>query len=358
MTKCLGCGVELQYDQPKLIGYSPKKDATICQRCFRLTHYNDVVVSMRESIPLEEVLQKVNKLDVLVCWVVDLFDFEAGLLPSLARHLPNKDIVLVAGKRDLLPKTLGNDKLIQFIRKRCKAANLEFKAIVLCSDLVKHARSEENFSVNEVLNTIDVLRNGKDVALVGMANAGKSTLLNAILMNQSVTTSAHPGTTLDVNPIQFEDYILYDTPGCVNEHSMLTYIEEADLKSVIPMTALKPMVFQLKGNQTLSIGGLARIDFIGCEQFSCTTYVSNELSIHRSKQEKADELWEKHYGDILKPILSKNLMDIKKTSMHGDKMDRDIVIEGLGFITLHGHVSEVHIYVDERVNVTFREAMI
>ena len=38
MKKCQGCGAVLQSEFPKLIGYTPKKDALVCQRCFRLKH--------------------------------------------------------------------------------------------------------------------------------------------------------------------------------------------------------------------------------------------------------------------------------------------------------------------------------
>ena len=36
---CKGCGTLMQFDNPQLLGYSPKKEADYCQRCFRLTHY-------------------------------------------------------------------------------------------------------------------------------------------------------------------------------------------------------------------------------------------------------------------------------------------------------------------------------
>ena len=39
---CIGCGVHVQTEHPEELGYAPKsaleKEATICQRCFRLKH--------------------------------------------------------------------------------------------------------------------------------------------------------------------------------------------------------------------------------------------------------------------------------------------------------------------------------
>ena len=42
MTKCIGCGAELQSNDKNLKGYIPleKSDAIYCERCFRIQHYN------------------------------------------------------------------------------------------------------------------------------------------------------------------------------------------------------------------------------------------------------------------------------------------------------------------------------
>ena len=44
--QCMGCGVEIQTERPNDIGYAPKsaleKEFVICQRCFRLKHYNEI----------------------------------------------------------------------------------------------------------------------------------------------------------------------------------------------------------------------------------------------------------------------------------------------------------------------------
>lgn len=117
---CKGCGVVLQSSDAAAIGYTPKMEADYCQRCFRIRHYDDVVISMKQGIDSDAVLQKINAMDALVVWVVDLFDFESNLLPGINRHLLGKDILMVATKRDLLPATLGNEKLSQFLLRRLK----------------------------------------------------------------------------------------------------------------------------------------------------------------------------------------------------------------------------------------------
>lgn len=358
MRKCQGCGAILQSEDVHKIGYTPKKDGTVCQRCFRLTHYNDVVVSYREGISADDVLNKVNQLDALICFVVDLFDFEAGLLSRLMAQSKNKEILLVATKRDLLPKTTGYDKFSKFIHKRCKQEGIDLKGIVVVEDLVNRANSENNPSVENVFDAITALRNGKDVVMMGMANAGKSTLINALLGTKKITTSAHPGTTLDLIEMEMDDFKVYDTPGLVAVGSVLTYCKSEDLKTLIPLKTIKPTVFQLNKNQSFALGGIARVDLWGCEQVSCTLYVSNELSVHRSKCEKADELWQNHLGNDFIPTISASWDDFKKITYQGNIDGMDIVVFGCGFLCIKGKVEKVDVYVDERVQVTFRERMI
>ena len=48
--RCQGCGALLQHDRPREAGYTPKAGSVLCQRCFRLTHYDDLQFSMREGI--------------------------------------------------------------------------------------------------------------------------------------------------------------------------------------------------------------------------------------------------------------------------------------------------------------------
>ena len=85
-----------------------------------------------------------------------------------------------------------------------------------------------------------------------------------------------------------EGYQLYDTPGLTRMDSLLTHVDDRLLKTVIPLKPLKARGYQLKGSQTLSLGGLVRLDLIGCEQVSCVAYFSERLPLHRSKQEKAE----------------------------------------------------------------------
>lgn len=355
---CKGCGVTLQYTDKQQIGYTPKEGAEYCQRCFRIQHYDDVTISMKQGIDSDAVLKKIAEKDALILWVVDLFDFEANLVPGLNRHLLGKDIIMVATKRDLLPDTLGNQKLSQFLISRLKENGINIEGLIICGDLAKHAMAEDNYSIDEVEHALSLYRKGRDVVVMGMANAGKSTLLNAFLGRNDLTTSRYPGTTLDLVPIDMKEYTLYDTPGLTRHDSLLTLVDEAVLKSVLPAKRLKARNYQLRKDQSLAVGGLARLDIAGCENVSCVGYFADALNIHRGKMEKADELWKMHMGELLKPAMSQDFQDMKCFEHPGMDGKLDVVVHGLGWFCISGHVDSVRIYVPKGVNVTFRKAMI
>ncbi len=53
--------------------------------------------------------------------------------------------------------------------------------------------------------------------------------------------------------------------------------------------------------QTLFFGGLARIDYVSGGKRPLICYFSNELNIHRTKTENANELWRNQLGAVLAP---------------------------------------------------------
>lgn len=357
--KCKGCGIELQNSDINAIGYTPKTDSEYCQRCFRITHYDDVMISMKQGIDSDLVMTQLSNLDALLLWVVDLYDFEANMIKGMNRHLQGKDIILVACKRDLLPQSVGDEKIAQFIVSRLKEKGILIKGIVVCGDLVKNAHMNNNVSIDEVEKAIRLYRGTRDVAVFGMANAGKSTLLNCLLKNTTLTTSRHPGTTLEMNAIDYEGYTLYDTPGLTRYDSILTHVDDKILKQVIPTKEIKPKQFQLREDQSLALGGLVRLDLTGCKESVCVCYFAPSLNVHRGKLENANRLWSEHLNDeILSPSLDNNFTKMKsvESKMVGQKMD--VVIHGLGWFCLSGSIKNIKVYVNQEIDVTFRGAMI
>lgn len=349
--QCIGCGVIIQNDEMNKIGYSPKENSDLCQRCFRIQHYDDLTISMKLGISGDEVMEKINKMDALICWVVDLFDFESNLIESIQRHLFKKDIIMIATKRDLLPPTCSNEKLGSFIKSRLKDKEINVKGVVVCGDYGKDGKEE-------ILKAIHMYREGRDVVIMGHANAGKSTILNALMEQKALTTSRYPGTTLDFNPIKMDHYTIYDTPGLVKMNNLLSFVNESDLKVCLLQKTVKPRVYQIRGDQSFAIGGLIRLDCMDAASTSVVFYCSDRLNIHRGKVENADELWNTHYGEILSPCLPVELSEFHQMCFNKLPGDMDIVIYGLGWVSIHGDVSSIKVSIYKEVKVDIRKAML
>lgn len=349
MANCKGCGIQLQYDNPKLPGYTPKQGSDYCQRCFRLMHYDDLTISMKTGIDPDSVLKRIDEMDCLVLWVVDLFDFEASMIPGLSRKLAGKDIIMAATKRDILPETMSPEKIARFVFGRLKELGISIRHLIITS-------SFETLGMEEVKEAVETYGHNRPVVVMGRANAGKSTLLNKLMNKSELTSSRYPGTTLDFNPLDIDGVQYIDTPGIEISGSMLMDIREEDLKTIVPYKTIKPLVYQVRGDQSFAIGGLARVDVIGCDHASAVFYLCDRLSIHRGKVENADEFWQKHYGKLLVPTPLQD--DFVTSAMRKTEEKMDVVIEGLGWVCVSGKMSSVRVYAPKSVNVTFRKAML
>ena len=349
MRICKGCGIPLQSQSKDLPGYTPKENSDYCQRCFRIMHYDDLTVSMRKGIDPDAVIDRIAKMDALILWVVDLFDFEAGMIPGINRKLADKDILMICAKRDILPETLSHEKIARFVFGRLKEQGITVRGLILTSKVSPQA-------AQEVKDAVAMLAKGRPAVVMGRANSGKSTLLNNMMDAQTLTASRYPGTTLEFNELEIDGQKYIDTPGIENEGTLLMDVDESVLKELLPDRQLKPQVYQLRGDQSFAVGGLARIDVFGCDHASCVFYCSERLPIHRSKAAAADGLWQKHRGGLFKPVALTEEMRSFTARKEIDKMD--IVIDGLGWACLSGQASSVTVYVPKGVNVTFRKAML
>ncbi|NSL50254.1 ribosome biogenesis GTPase YqeH [Calidifontibacillus erzurumensis] len=361
---CQGCGVKIQTENKGEIGYAPasalERDVIICQRCFRLKHYNELQAVKLTDDDFLKILNEIGKTDALIVKIVDIFDFNGSWLPGLHRFVGHNKVLLVGNKVDLLPKSVKKTKLIHWMKYSAKELGLKPVDVFLIS-------AAKGDGVRELAHAIDELREGKDVYVVGCTNVGKSTFINRIIKEYSgvedvITTSQFPGTTLDLIDIPLDDgKSLFDTPGIINHHQMAHYVSEKGLKIISPKKEIKPKVYQLNERQTLFFGGLARFDYISGGRKSFTCYVSNELNIHRTKLEKADQIYEEHKGELLTPPFTDEVQDfppfVKQEFMIRESKT-DIVFHGLGWVTCNEAGSKVVAHVPKGVGVTIRKSLI
>lgn len=367
---CIGCGAEIQSENQNKQGYLPKsvveksidENNLVCKRCFRLKNYNEVFDVELGAEDFYKLIKTLSKKDGLIVKVVDIFDFSGSWIEDVIDIVGNnKDIVLVANKLDLLPKSVKQNKIKQWLFKMLKAKGIKVKDILLISAIKNHG-------IEEAVARIDELRNGKDVYIIGATNVGKSTFINKLIElttgdKNVITTSHFPGTTLGMIEIPLDRATsIYDTPGIILDYDIAHYLDAKSLKLVMPKKEIKARVFQLNAEQSLFFGGMARVDFVKGERQSFTLYASNLVDIHRTKLSNADVLFEKHLGTLLKPPFEDNISIFKNQVKKNFKIDDrkiDIVISGLGWITVNSDSGcEIDIYVPEEIEVFVRESII
>ena len=367
---CIGCGAEIQSENQNKQGYLPKsvveksidENNLVCKRCFRLKNYNEVSDVELGAEDFYKLIKTLSKKDGLIVKVVDIFDFSGSWIEDVIDIVGNnKDIVLVANKLDLLPKSVKQNKIKQWLFKMLKAKGIKVKDVLLISAIKNHG-------IEEAAARIDELRNGKDVYIIGATNVGKSTFINKLIElttgdKNVITTSHFPGTTLGMIEIPLDRATsIYDTPGIILDYDIAHYLDAKSLKLVMPKKEIKARVFQLNAEQSLFFGGMARVDFVKGERQSFTLYASNLVDIHRTKLSNADALFEKHLGTLLKPPFEDNISIFKNQVKKNFKIDDrkiDIVISGLGWITVNSDSGcEIDIYVPEEIEVFVRESII
>ena len=324
MSKCTGCGVVLQNTNKKDLGYTSNLENTLCERCFRIRNYNEYSKVLKDNEDYVNILKNINQKDLVVL-VVDLFNFCD--LNEIGKYL-NNDILLVLTKRDLLPKSCYNEKILNYF----DSFNLNIKDKVIVS-------SKKNYNMDLVFKKINEFRTSKNVYVVGFTNSGKSTLINKIIYNYSdnnniITTSSLPSTTIDSIKIKVnDDLTLIDTPGLLTKGDIIDYVDKDMLKKIIPNKEVKPITYQITKKCSINIENILRFDV---ENVNFTMYISNNLKIDKIFKEKETNLIKKE-------------IKVKKGN--------DLVIQGLTFITFNRDI-KINIYAIKGVKIYTREKLI
>ena len=362
---CMGCGCTLQNTDPSQTGYTPKLidgETVLCQRCYRLQHYGEARDEELLKPDYKSVFSKLMKKQGLIVYVVDLFMLESSIIKDLTPFIKDSPILVVANKRDILPRSINDNKLREFVYNKFLEEGLQVKDVI-CSSAFK------NYNMDEIIDAAAKWKNGKDVYIVGASSVGKSSLINALLKKVKnmtrnlISTSPYPGTTVQTITIPIDNHSnIYDTPGIVPYNTMFSVMEKSVIKRIIPKVEVKPITYQLNANQSVLLGGIARFDTVKGPRSGYTFYMSNNVDLHRTKLEKADKVFDTLVSQAKIQPISSTIPTSASLKRHEyvlpEGTNVDVVILGLGWINVKGKGQTIAVWTPEGVNVIIRDAKI
>ena len=329
---CLGCGVLLQNENILDEGYVTSLENDICQRCFRMKNYGEYQVVTKSNEEYVEILKTVGKTKDLVLHIVDLLNMDKDI-HAIREYLPNK-MILVLNKRDALPKSVKDEKMIDYIR----GLGVDYEDIIVIS-------ANKNYNIDLLMKKIKKYKTSNKVYVVGHTNTGKSSLINKLIQDYSeseneLTISPLPSTTLNTVKIELnKDLTLIDTPGLVDRGNITNYVDNSMLKRLIHKKEMKPKTFQIRKGQCLVIDNICRIDYQEGDRNSFTLYIPNGLKVKKMNATRQSIM-----------------QDLSKTT-YELKYREDVVINGLGWIKVV-EKGVIDIYIDKNIETFIRKNFI
>lgn len=343
MKKCKGCGIELQSTNKEGLGYVFDLEQDYCQRCFRLSHYGDIENLRSNYVSNDNVLRMYSKYaNAIFVVIIDVLDALCLKDDDLLEIYKNYNTILVINKSDILPENMNDYKIDKIFSSILFDLNKKYRNIkgAIISNKFENKFNENLFTLLNELNT-------KTVVFAGRANAGKSTLINKLINENSLTTSMYPGTTLEEVIINYKDYAFIDTPGLVDNNNYATYLNAEKYKLSKIDKTIKPQIFQLNEPQSYFYDGLLRVDIIPHNNASVAFYINNNNKIHRTKYENGDDYYQRHYPEF---ILRVKPLGITEQSIEDSKT---YIIKGLGMFKISG---KCFVYIHSLANLKLYES--
>ena len=323
-NKCIGCGTILQNNDKMLDGYVSSNDHRLWERCFRIKNYGQNKIVTTGNDDYLKIFDSIHK-DDLVVYVSSLLTLNLDYVNRF------KNVILVLTKRDVLPKSVKNEKIISYVSNK-----YNIKDILVVSSFKK-------MNLDSLYNKLEKNGKNKKIYFVGSTNSGKSTLINEMIKSYNgydgeITVSSFPSTTLSTIDVKIGNLDVIDTPGIVCEDSVINYLDLKNIKKLNSKKEIKPITFQVNGRGSILLDDICRLDY-DTDISSMTFYVSNSLKVDKIS-------------------LNNNLRMLDYNSNNYSVLDnQDVVIEDVGFIKITKKMN-IKVYYKDSIHIGVRDNLI
>lgn len=346
VLRCYHCGAILQCEKPNEKGYiipeSLNRATPIqiiyCDKCFNtMKAFNNSVIAQDIDEEILKILDDAFATDAYIVWVVDLFSFSGILNPKIAKKVKKLNVSVVGTKRDLFPKNVKDESLIAFLTERFNAYGINPKSVRLISN--------NKVDPKELVATVNNLRQGHDVYMIGNLASGKTSLINKALKSfenkttRQIKTIKYPETNVDVLEIPLSrSAFFYELPGVSQDTSVVTKLEKDATKQIIPKKTLKVSMRNMVPGDALMVGSIAAFEFIKGKPTAFRFYSGEGVETKKVSVKKVDDaINENNFHHSIRPVserlVSFHDYDMYSFSMENDKKWHDIAIEGLGWLS-------------------------
>lgn len=364
VKKCIGCGIELQFEDNKKEGFVPEEkfvteENLLCQRCFKIKNYGQNLENNFKSEDYsKEVLEAVKKSDVILP-IFDIIDFEGSFTEEILDYLRDYRSIILINKIDLLPSFIHPTEVANWIKNRLAQEDI-------VPDDIAFVSAKSKYGVNGIIRKINHLFPKKKVKAVvlGASNVGKSSVINLLLGNDRITTSKYSGTTLKSinNKIPNTEITIIDTPGLIPDGRISDLISVETGLKLVPAGEISRKTFKLEKGQIFMFDSFCRFKVLETEEMEYksifSVYASKSVKFHITKEERVTELLNGNFFQNLKGKEKEQFFENEFiTHIVELEKNEELAIGGLGWINIKRGPLKIELTLPKGVKVIVRPAI-
>ena len=347
VLRCYHCGAILQCEKPNekryIIPESLNRATPIqiiyCDKCFEtMKAFNNSELEQDVDQEVLKILDDAFATDAYIIWVVDLFSFNGQLNKEIADKVKRLNLTVLGTKRDLFPSSIKDQSFIDYINERFAAYGVKPKSVRLIS-------ATNKIDSKELIDAMNVARQGHDVYMIGNYASGKTSIINKALKgyenktNRQIKTIKYPGTHVDVLEIPLSrSSFFYELPGISQTTSAVGKLEKDVVKQILPKKSIKMIQRSMVPGDALMVGSIAAFEVIKGKASNYRFYSAEAVETRKVSLKKLDEyINENNARRSVRPVSERLVSfldyDMFEYAMENDKKWHDIAIEGLGWLS-------------------------